>query len=69
MHGIVYFRTVKNIFFENGKMTNRKLRHLGNLENLGIIIPSFRFRPIAKIKKSDFKNLEKRFPRFPRFPT
>ena len=50
-------------------MAKRKLENLANLENLGIIIPSFRFCLIAKIKRADIKILKKRCPRFPRFPS
>ena len=51
-YGIAYFRILKKIFLKNEKMANQKL---GNLGNLGNIIPSFRFYPTAKIKSSDLK--------------
>ena len=42
-------------------MANRKLGKVGNLVNLGKVIPSFRFCPTAKIENSDLKILEKNF--------
>ena len=42
-YGIAYFRILKKSFLKNEKMANRKL---GNLRNLGNIIPSF---PISEL--------------------
>ena len=58
-------------------MANRKLGNLGNLINLGNIIPSFHISEFSILgynqnKKHGFKNLGKKcptFPRFPRFPS
>ena len=54
---------------ENEKVANRKV---GNLGNLGKIIPSFlifefSILPYSQNRKLGFKNLGKKFPRFPRF--
>ena len=46
---------------ENEKVANLKLEKVGNLRNLGKIIPSFRFCPTAKIENSDLKISEKIF--------
>ena len=48
-------------FLKNEKIANWELGKVGNLGNLGKIIPSFRFSPTAKIENSDFKFLEKNF--------
>ena len=55
---------------KNEKVANRKL---GNLRNLGNIIPSFLISkflilPWSQNRKFGFKNLGKKYPRFPRFP-
>ena len=54
----LYFRIYKKKFLKNEKMANQKLGKVGNLGNLGIIIPSFlfpsfRFCPTAKIENLD----------------
>ena len=57
----------KKIKNENEKVANRKLREVGNLGNLGKVIPSFLisefsilcFYPTAKIENSDLKISEK----------
>ena len=69
----LYFRILKKIFFEKSKNGNRKLRKVGDLGNLGKIIPSFLISefsilPNSQNRKLEFKNLGKKFPRFPRFP-
>ena len=51
----------KKIKTENEKVANRKL---GNLGNVGKVIPSFRFFPTAKIENSDSKISEKTFQDF-----
>ena len=58
---------------ENEKVANRKLRKVGNLRNLGKVIPSFLVSeflilPYSQNRKLGFKNLP-RFPRFPIFPS
>ena len=55
-------------------MANRKLRKVGNLGNLGKVIPSFlvsefSILPYSQNRKLRFKNLGKKFLRFPRFPS
>ena len=68
-YGIAYFRILKKIV----KMANRKSENLGNLRNLGNIIPiflisEFSVLPYSKNRKLGYKYLGKIFPRFPRFP-
>ena len=53
-------------------MANRKLEKVGNLGNLGEIIPSFLISefsilPYSQNRKLGFEILGKKFPRFPRF--
>ena len=70
----LYFRILRKFFFlKNEKMANRKLERVGNLGNLGKIIPSFliwefSILPYSQNRKLRFKNLGKKFPRFPRCP-
>ena len=50
-------------------MANRKLGKVGNLENLGKVIPSFLISefsilPCSQNRKLRFKNLGKKFPSF-----
>ena len=52
----IYKKRKKNSKKENEKVANRKL---GNLGNLGNIIPSFRFCPTTKIENWDLKMSEK----------
>ena len=71
-YGIAYCRILKRkSFLKNEKVADRKL---GNLRNLGNIIPSFLVSefsvlPYSQDRKLGFKNLGKKFPRFPRFPS
>ena len=71
-YGIAYCRILKKkSFLKNEKVANRKL---GNLENLGNIIPSFLISkfsilPYSQNRKLAFKNLGKKIPSFPRFPS
>ena len=55
-YGIASFSIFKKM--EKEKMANQKLE---NLRNLGNIIPSVQFWPIAETKNSDLKNLGKNF--------
>ena len=53
------------MFLKNKKEANRKLGNLGNLENLGNIIPSFLISklsilPYSQDRKLEFKNLGKK---------
>ena len=60
-YGIAYCRILKKkSFLKNEKVANRKL---GNLGNLGNIIPSFLISKFS-ISKSDLKIPEKKFPVF-----
>ena len=56
-----HLQNEKKIKTENEKVANRKL---GNLGNVGKVIPSFRFFPTAKIENSDSKISEKTFQDF-----
>ena len=69
----LYFRILKIFFFEKTKNGNRKLGKVGDLGNLGKIIPSFLISefsilPYSQNKKLGFEILVKKFLRFPRFP-
>ena len=56
-----HLQNEKKIKTENEKVANRKL---GNLGNVGKVIPSFHFFPTAKIENSDSKISEKTFQDF-----
>ena len=69
-YGIAYFRIFKKKFFlRNEKMTNRKLGNLGNLGNIipSFLISEFSILPYSKNRKLGYKYLGKTFPTFPRF--
>ena len=57
----IYKNGKKNIKKENKKVANWKFGKVGNLGNLGKVIPSFRFWPTAKIGNSNLKVSEKIF--------
>ena len=68
-----FYKKGEKIKKENEKVANRKLRKVGNLRNLGKVIPSFLVSeflilPYSQNRKLGFKNLP-RFPRFPIFPS
>ena len=70
----LYFRILKNFFFEKSKNGNRKLGKVGDLGNLGKIFPSFLISefsilPYSQNKKLGFEILVKKILRFPRFPS
>ena len=54
---------------ENEKVANRKLGNLGNLGNIipSFLISEFSILPFSQNRKIGFKNLGKKFPSFPTF--
>ena len=57
---------------ENEKVANRKLEKVGNLKNLGKVIPSFLISEFSILlysqnRKHGLKNIGKKSPRFPSF--
>ena len=66
---VLYFRILKKKIFVNENMPNRKLGKVGNLENVGNIIPSFlipdfSILPYSQNRKLRFEILGKNFRNF-----
>ena len=69
-YGIAYCRILKKrSYLKNEKVANRKLGNLGNLGNIipSFLISKFSILPYSQNRKLGFKTLGKKIPSFPSF--